>query len=571
MSRRLLTFLAALAAVLAPSLAVVAGTTAPARAAGTGSITGTVTVPAGYDVRVVRVVVASTSSPGTWVASDWTDADGDYEVTGLAAGSYYVGFGTAWSDMSTCGGRDRWWSGPDGAPAGVCTYGAGGGSVTIGGAVAVDVTDGGATALAPAALLTSFPTYPYTGRVTAPAGHTTAGVRAELWREDNGAWWPNVPGGWQRLASVPPQVLDATGSFSFALISPPWGERYAVRFVDEPGNGFAFSFGTGGLTSATSGIGGADFGAGSVGLLDLGYRNGVGFDAGTQALGFEVGHTSGGVTLTGSLEWGRTLTAHSDVVWSDPAVGTRFQWYRNGEAIDGATAATYVLNGLNDGWEVGISVRAIPAAGWAFNGTPITSPTVVIHNTTPLAVASPVVQGTPAVGRALTATTGSWRPTSPTYTHTWRWFRGSSPIAGATSPTYVVTPADVGTRLRVEVTADRPTWFEGPGTSLSAATPVVAPGTIPAAWVTRWPVRSGTARVGRTVGVTAPAYSAAGRAHRLRATYRWYVGGRAVAGATASRLVLKKAWRNRVLTVRVTIGGPGYRATYRTVSFGKVR
>lgn len=572
MSRRLLTFLAALAAVLAPSLVLVAGAATPARAAGTGSITGTVTVPAGYDVRVVQVVVVSASDPAYHrVATDWTEPDGSFAVTGLPTGSYYVGYGTSWSDMNTCDGRDRWWSGPGAAPAGVCAYDGGIGALTITGAAALSVTDGAATGLESVPLLTSFPTYPYTGKVAAPAGHTTAGVVAELWREDGGAWYPQVPGGWYRVAGVPAQTLDATGTFEFDLISPPWEHRYAVRFVDEPGHGYAFSFATGGLSSVVGGAGGTGFGAGSIGLLDLGYRVGAGHDAGTYSFGFEVGHASGGVTLTGAPEWGRTLTAHSDVVWSDPTVGTRFQWYRNGVAVDGATAPTYVLNGMDDGWEVGISVRAVPAPGWAYNGAPIDSPTVVVENTTPLAVAPPTVTGTVAVGRRLTATAGSWRPTAPTYSHTWRWFRGATPIPGATSATYVVTPADLGARLRVEVTADHPTWFSGPGTSLSSQTPVVAPGTIPAAWITRWPVRSGTPRVGRTVGVTAPAYSADGRAHRLRATYRWYVGGRAVAGATTRQLVLRRAWRGRTVAVRVAVGTPGYRATYRTLSFGRVR
>jgi len=63
----------------------------------------------------------------------------------------------------------------------------------------------------------------------------------------------------------------------------------------------------------------------------------------------------------------------------------------------------------------------------------------------------PVVTGTAQEGEILTSTTGTWNndPTSFAY----QWQRGTSNIGGATSSTYTVVTADVGSTLRCVVTA----------------------------------------------------------------------------------------------------------------------
>ena len=74
----------------------------------------------------------------------------------------------------------------------------------------------------------------------------------------------------------------------------------------------------------------------------------------------------------------------------------------------------------------------------------------------PRSTAPPTVTGTAAVGQTLTATTGTWAgapPTSrPSGSDATPRGRPAS-IPGATNPTYVVTGADVGSALRVSVTA----------------------------------------------------------------------------------------------------------------------
>ncbi|NYI44199.1 hypothetical protein BJ993_001279 [Nocardioides aromaticivorans] len=517
-------------------------------------------VPSGYDVRAVRVIVRSATDPAL-VATDEADADGSFEVDGLAAGDYSIVFGTYFAGM-VCNGSN-WPSGAGDEPVDECTVG----ELHDGGTVSV--VGGQTTTAAPRALLGDLALYPFQGRVAAPAGHTTAGVVAELWAYDGGDW--GIPQGWSRLTSVPVQVLDADGVFRFDLIAPPWLHQYAVRFVDAPGNGYALSFDN--MRSW-----GAELRPGAIGVLafELGSQ---GADVGTHTFGFAVDRVGGGVSISGPAVWGGTLTAHSDVVWSDPSAGTDFQWYVDGVPIEGATGATYTI----ETWPVvashAYSVRAVPGPGSVYDGTPVESASVWSHAGTPIPVGAPVVTGTATVGRTLAATAGAWSP-SLVYAHTYQWTRSGQDIVGATSPTYVVRPADVGHRLRVVVgaafvydCADCPQPFTGPGSSASPATAVVAPGTIVSSWIARWPVRlePSTPRVRRWIGVSAPRYSAAGTAHHLRAAYRWYVGGRVVAGATGRRLFLKRAWRGRSVAVRVTISAAGYRPTYRTTSFGRIR
>ena len=69
----------------------------------------------------------------------------------------------------------------------------------------------------------------------------------------------------------------------------------------------------------------------------------------------------------------------------------------------------------------------------------------------PVAVVAPEVTGKAKVGSTLTATAGEWDPAEVTVAY--QWLRAGEPIEGATSASYKVTRADVGSALSVRVTA----------------------------------------------------------------------------------------------------------------------
>ena len=87
----------------------------------------------------------------------------------------------------------------------------------------------------------------------------------------------------------------------------------------------------------------------------------------------------------------------------------------------------------------------------------------------------PTITGTPQVGQTLTAQEGRWTGSEP-ITFAYQWQRCNAQgaacanIPGATAKTYVVTPTDLGDRLRVRVTA---TNRAGSAAAVSGPTAVV--------------------------------------------------------------------------------------------------
>lgn len=65
----------------------------------------------------------------------------------------------------------------------------------------------------------------------------------------------------------------------------------------------------------------------------------------------------------------------------------------------------------------------------------------------------PVISGRVALGQTLSVTSGTWTPSGLTYAYQWR--RDGASIAGATSPRYATTKADLGHKLSVKVTASK--------------------------------------------------------------------------------------------------------------------
>jgi hypothetical protein len=107
-------------------------------------------------------------------------------------------------------------------------------------------------------------------------------------------------------------------------------------------------------------------------------------------------------------------------------------------------------------WPIALLIAALALVigavfGQAQTGT--AAATAKPSNTTP-----PAISGTPQSGSQLSASTGTWAGTAP-LTYAYQWSRcdangGScSGISGATSQTHTLQQVDVGTTLRVKVTA----------------------------------------------------------------------------------------------------------------------
>ena len=173
-------------------------------------------------------------------------------------------------------------------------------------------------------------------------------------------------------------------------------------------------------------------------------------------------------SISGTAAVGSTLTA-STGTWSGGPTYS-YQWQSCNPSATctnvGTNSAQYLVASSDAGNTLRVQVTASNTAGSASATSAASS--VVVANT-----ALPVVTGSTAVGGTLSASTGTWTG-SPTYTYQWQHCnaQGTSctAVTNATASNYPVALKDVGTTLRVVVTAH---FTGGTLTATSAATLVV--------------------------------------------------------------------------------------------------
>jgi Ig domain of plant-specific actin-binding protein len=166
-------------------------------------------------------------------------------------------------------------------------------------------------------------------------------------------------------------------------------------------------------------------------------------------------------TITGTAAVGETLTAQNGT-WDNVPTTFEYRWLRCNAAGDscvgvpGATDRTYKVVGADVGHRLRVRVTAVNADG---STNARSAPTAIAQqpSAAPKNTERPTISGTARVGQTLTASTGSWTGNPTSFGFQWQRCDADgsncSDIAGATSRTYTVRTADVGFRLRVQVTA----------------------------------------------------------------------------------------------------------------------
>jgi hypothetical protein len=225
-----------------------------------------------------------------------------------------------------------------------------------------------------------------------------------------------------------------------------------------------------------------------------------------------------------------------------------YEWLRNGTPIPGATAKTYSLVSPDAGKV--ISFRITPVSTVApTTGLPVTSPIVTVPAPAGAPSASGVsITGTPSVGQTLTGHYTYYDPDGdPQGASLFAWLRNGSPIAGATTLTYLLVSADAGTNVAFLVT---PVSTVAPtnGTPVSSA-PVSIPagGSAPSASSV---TISGTPTVGQTLTGTY-VYSDPQNDPEGASVFSWLRNGSPISGATAKNYVLVSADGGQQIAFRV--------------------
>jgi hypothetical protein len=204
---------------------------------------------------------------------------------------------------------------------------------------------------------------------------------------------------------------------------------------------------------------------------------------GAEARSAAVPSNTSPPTITGTAVAGETLTAGPGSWTGTPPISYALAWQRcdaaggNCVVIAGETEASYVVTATDIDSTLRVRETATNAEG-ALSAQ--SAPTAVVTaQTAPVDTAEPLISGSAVEGATISTSTGTWSGTSLTFTY--QWVRcdagGGLPdgsdcpsIPGATSSSFTLTAADIGRRLRVQVTAKNDT---GSGTATANPTDVV--------------------------------------------------------------------------------------------------
>jgi len=186
-------------------------------------------------------------------------------------------------------------------------------------------------------------------------------------------------------------------------------------------------------------------------------------------------------TISGTARVGEALTAHRGT-WDNAPTTYRFRWLRcnplgNSCVLLSADGETYRVGQADVGRTLRVRVTATNVDGSRNARSEQTE--VVVSNAAPLTNTSrPTITGEARVGQELTANEGTWTGSPTSFAFQWQRCNIDAvtclDVTGATGRTYGVRLADLGFRLRVQVTArdgDRT------GTATSQPTSVVSPTT----------------------------------------------------------------------------------------------
>ncbi len=176
---------------------------------------------------------------------------------------------------------------------------------------------------------------------------------------------------------------------------------------------------------------------------------------------------TGTVTISGTPTEDRTLTAGNTLADEDGLGTISYQWQRDGVDIGGATGSTYTLAQADVGTT--ITVVAGYTDGQGSNESVTSAGVGPVANLNDAPTGSVTISGTPTEDQTLTAG-NTLADEDGLGTISYQWQRDGVDISGATSGTYTLTQADVGTTITVVAS-----YTDGQGSNESVTSAGVGP------------------------------------------------------------------------------------------------
>ncbi len=179
--------------------------------------------------------------------------------------------------------------------------------------------------------------------------------------------------------------------------------------------------------------------------------------------------------VTGTAQRSSTLTATWGA-WSGIGNVYVYQWQRDSGAgfvnIAAATGSSYTLTVADENAKVRVLITATNPDG---SDSAASAATATVAAAPPVNTTKPVITGTAQRASTLIATAGSWSGIGNSYAYQWQRSADQGGvwqnINGATSATYTLVLADVGTIVRIVVTTTNP---DGSASQASTATSTIA-------------------------------------------------------------------------------------------------
>ena len=272
---------------------------------------------------------------------------------------------------------------------------------------------------------------------------------------------------------------------------------------------------------------------------------------------------TGAPAITGTAQVGSTLTVDTTGIGDEDGLENAtfsYQWLADDTEISGATGSSYTLVASDEGKAIKVSVTFADDAGNEESLTSAATATVAARPNS-AATGAPRIDGSPVVGRTLTAATSGVADEDGTgnAVFAYQWIRhdpataADADIQGATASTYTATGADVGKTIKVRVSFTDDAGNEESLASAATATVAARPNSA----ATGAPRIDGSPVVGRTLtAATSGVVDENGTGNAVLA-YQWIRHDPATAadadieGATASTYTATGADVGKALKVRV--------------------